>query len=405
MTAEDDKPDLQAMRDAVAKLAKSRKGGKAAPRGWEPPKPGPAVAPGPSPFDALDPAKIPAAERGPWLPAATVAVVGGHAGMHDGALTSRATALSPDGKWIASANGVGVWIWDAATLRPRYYHPVVLSGLSFSPDGKQFAFGCGQPEGGQMVRLIDLSGPEPRPLKDVAPRWENGMRGIAFLPDGKSLVTATGHGGIYLWDLTGPGDQPARVIRKEIGYQKGAVSQLTLSADGTKVFVATDDDGNKRQLVGGYDLATGKELFSFPQLQFAFAASPAGDRVVSLRETGGKWKAVVRDVTGAEPKELGIRPRRQDGLFRRVGVGKSLGTGRRRAAEGARPAARNAGTFPRPVPSASGERPPGVAAGRRRQERRPAGYGGDGKPRRGALAGRRGWGGNHHLPGHAGVGG
>jgi O-succinylhomoserine sulfhydrylase len=30
MSAEDEKPDLQAMRDAVAKLAKSRKGGKAA---------------------------------------------------------------------------------------------------------------------------------------------------------------------------------------------------------------------------------------------------------------------------------------------------------------------------------------------------------------------------------------
>ena len=49
-------------------------------------------------------------------------------------------AYSPDGRWLAAAGSVGIWIYDARTLTAVKLltgHRWYVQSISFSPDGKK----------------------------------------------------------------------------------------------------------------------------------------------------------------------------------------------------------------------------------------------------------------------------
>ncbi len=183
-----------------------------------------------SAFDDLDAAKIPAEERYPWQPKELVAVVGSSRGYFGGAVEHRtATVISPDGRWIVATGERGSAVLDAKTLRPVLQDTAQVWRPALAPDGKTAAIS----RGGD-VRIYDLSGAEPKPLRNAAPTSENGVHGVAYLPDGKTLATSTGFGGVYLWDLTGPADVPKMVVHPA---SKGLdnVRQISASRDGTRL--------------------------------------------------------------------------------------------------------------------------------------------------------------------------
>ncbi|MBC8170154.1 MAG: WD40 repeat domain-containing protein, partial [Anaerolineae bacterium] len=161
--------------------------------------------------------------------------------------------LSPDGKTLAVAGTLGVWLHDANNLRKSPHHLVDTPNIGyvkFSPDGKWLAFGSTEvgihlwntQSTDQHIsfsakpRMVAFS-PDSNVLAyekqsgEIALRDINAGRvntvlrfdtfemgdvveGLAFSPDGKLLALATSYR-ILIWSLDSP-DEP-RMIAPDIG--------------------------------------------------------------------------------------------------------------------------------------------------------------------------------------------
>jgi len=167
--------------------------------------PPPAPVAGRSPFDALDPARIPAAERFPWQPKELVAVLGEHRQRYWA--PTRYLRVSPDGKQIAAFVGdhkpTFTAVWDVPTQRELHRIQDPLDGRAL--DGYPVGF---MPDGKLVTQLAvwDISGREPRRLstfKQSIGRW------ACFTPDGRTAVDWDGANGdartgqVRIWDIGG----------------------------------------------------------------------------------------------------------------------------------------------------------------------------------------------------------
>jgi WD40 repeat protein len=149
--------------------------------------------------------KQPDADRdrnGDLLPAGALFRFGSLRLRHDG--TIRASALSPDGKTLATTSSGSVVLWDLATNKPlrRFdtgdYWTFSRPTLVFSPDGTRLgyvqthAFGCvwDVKSGKQVARF------ERKSLK------ESHSRALCqFTPDGKEVIVGYGPDRLVFWDL------------------------------------------------------------------------------------------------------------------------------------------------------------------------------------------------------------
>ncbi|HJZ93114.1 MAG TPA: hypothetical protein VKE40_19715 [Gemmataceae bacterium] len=104
------------------------------------------------------------------------------------------SALSPDGKWLATAASRSIMLWDTATGRPiRRFDPapelrLALRSVSFSPDGSLLA---------ATGRFADLfvweagSGKEVHRVLGPRDRRSESAGVVAFAPDGRQLILGT----------------------------------------------------------------------------------------------------------------------------------------------------------------------------------------------------------------------
>ena len=156
-------------------------------------------------------------------------LTGHERGMHS-------MALSPDGDILASGSeDMTIRLWDMHTGE----HKKTLSGhqhrvysVAFSPDGKTLASGSDD----NTVRLWDVdTGETERILTGHAGEFEGldngpssveGVKSVAFSPDGKTLASGGGDNVIHLWDI-GTGKRKKTLV----GHTHWAFS-LAFSPDG-----------------------------------------------------------------------------------------------------------------------------------------------------------------------------
>ena len=135
----------------------------------------------------------------------------------------RAVAFSPDGKQLASASALAVWLWDVgsgAALQTLEGHSSYVSAVAFSPDGKQLASASYD----STVRLWDAgSGAALQTLEGHSDR----VSAVAFSPDGKQLASASDDSTVRLWDA-GSG-APLQTLNA------GLVTTLSFSNDSTSL--------------------------------------------------------------------------------------------------------------------------------------------------------------------------
>jgi WD40 repeat protein/mono/diheme cytochrome c family protein len=104
----------------------------------------------------------------------------------------QSVAFSADGKYLAASGGAPgrfgeIQVWDVAKRELKMSAPVshdTLYGVSWSPDGKTLAFGCGD----NTVRAIDASSGRETLFMGTHADW---VLGTAFSRDGQHVVSVS----------------------------------------------------------------------------------------------------------------------------------------------------------------------------------------------------------------------
>jgi len=108
----------------------------------------------------------------------------------------RDVAFSPDGKMLAVASSIGIWLYDANTYAEigLLESDGSLTSLAFSPDGSLIANGSRD----KTIKLWDVkSRKEIGTLKGH--NWF--VTSVTFSPDGSILASGSNDGTILLWDM------------------------------------------------------------------------------------------------------------------------------------------------------------------------------------------------------------
>jgi WD40 repeat protein len=193
--------------------------------------------------------------------------------LHDEILCA---AFSKEARLVAfSYGGSFVGIYDVYTgKRVRMLNGIksAVKGLAFSPDGKMIVSGGGQ----EHLMLWEVFGElEPTPLKSG-----NSYYCAAFSPDGKWLASADGDGSIQLWDIAS-----LKIVNTFPGHT-GMIRSIAFSQDGRLMASGADDN-----TVRLWDVATGKGLAQPAQADsiMRIAFTPDRKRLV----TGGRDGSVI----------------------------------------------------------------------------------------------------------------
>jgi RNA polymerase sigma factor (sigma-70 family) len=229
---------------------------------------------------------------------------------HQGAIEQ--LAFAPDGQLLATAaRDRTVRLWDPATgrevrrldgklaLAPDVAvggltgHQRGVVGLAFSADGRTLAVAA---SADQTFRLWDVAtGKELPPF----PGENCQVTALAFLPDGKTILSGDWDGFVRVWDVA------ARKERRKFRAQQGPILALVLFPDGNTVAV-----GGLRT-VRLWDLARSTELHPLGPHHigiYRVAFSPDGKTIATGSGYGAQAVCLWDAATGRELHRLDAPP-------------------------------------------------------------------------------------------------
>ena len=182
------------------------------------------------------------------LPVAATARLGKGA-LGEGA---RELALSADGRYLAVASGIGVWLYEVTTSRALalFQTEDAVYSVAFSRDGTLAA--------GMKSGNFELWEVETGERTGTLPHADWGWVTVAFSPDGATLISGQSET-IKVWDVE---------TRRLLGTSEGAGDdgspwplEVAFSPDGTRLAAGFQDgDGGRLRL---WDVATQTEVASF----------------------------------------------------------------------------------------------------------------------------------------------
>ncbi len=145
-----------------------------------------------------------------------------------------ATAVfSPDGKLIASADGDGdARIWDVATHRQIQLmkgHNAALRGIAFSPDGKRIVTAADD------KHCAGLGGRKPGASYFVLTGHTERVLSAEFSPDGTLISTTSSDHTVRIWDV-----ETTRELRQFRGHTDW-INAAAFSPDGKQIVTSSSD--------------------------------------------------------------------------------------------------------------------------------------------------------------------
>jgi WD40 repeat protein len=148
---------------------------------------------------------------------------------------ARSVVFSSNGNWMALGMQNGqVCIWDFVTRRQSYafhQHSADINALCFSHNGLLLAAGRQD----KLVVLYNMAGGVPARLEGHRAQ----VRGLAFAPDDKTLVSTSDDGTILFWSVAN------QQVALTLAHDGGPVSSVTFSADG-QLMATSGNDGTAR---------------------------------------------------------------------------------------------------------------------------------------------------------------
>ena len=159
---------------------------------------------------------------------------------------------SPDGKILAAATVIGIWLYDTDTYKETALlasHTESITGLDFNADGSILAAGADH-----KIVLWDMSNHTQKSVIEGNHKGRD-VQCVAFSPDGKTIAGGTSDGTTYLYDVDTGIKQATYSIR---GHN---ITSVEFSPDGQFLLIE-DTDSLRSKSISLRNVLTGKEIHS-----------------------------------------------------------------------------------------------------------------------------------------------
>ena len=222
-----------------------------------------------------------------------------------------AITFSPDGKQFAfvrhSTGESALLVVNADGSGERklltYKQPDVFLSLAWSPDGKVIAASTRKVSGGFRSELVAVQVADGSEKVIGTQKWR-GIGGVAWLADGRSLVISAvdqtpGSGQFQIWQLSYPEGEPRRITNDLNNY-----AGVSASADSSTLVTVQSDAVTNIWVAPAGDATRARQITSGSSRYNQISFTGDGRRLVYLSDASGTADIWVMDVDGKNQKQL-----------------------------------------------------------------------------------------------------